>query len=78
MAQLNIHMTEQFAAALRRFMRLRGIRNKSEAVRVAVNEGLDRAFREVRPCDFTRWIGAGLKAGRNSRPKFKSHDDLWR
>ncbi len=78
MAQLNINMTPQFEKALGRFMRIRRIKSKSEAVRVAVSEGLQRGIEENGVCDFADWLGLGLKAPQNPEPRFRSHDDLWR
>lgn len=77
MIQLNIHMTEQFSQTLKTFMRLRKIRSKSEAVRVAVFEGLERLINEPKVTDFKEWIGAALKKPQNPNPRFKSHADLW-
>ena len=78
MAQLNIHMTPEFERALARLMRVRGITSKSEAVRVAVQEAAERAGRRRRGADFGELRGAALRAPLNSRPRFFSHDDLWR
>lgn len=77
MAQLNVHITPEFDEALRRFMRLRGLENKSEAVRLAVWEGLERAEAGGRACDFGEWLGAAVEAPVNPRPRFSSDDDLW-
>jgi hypothetical protein len=77
MAQLNINMTDQFSANLRKYMRLRGIKNKSEAIRIAVKEGIERILYESKPCDFKQWIGYGKKVDLNPTPKFSSDEDLW-
>lgn len=78
MSQLNIHMTPRFEETLRRFMRARGLKTKSEAVRVAVEEGLTRASMRVGTVQFSDWLGLGKRAPENPRPLFASDDDLWR
>lgn len=78
MAQLNIHMTPRFEEALRRFMRARGLKTKSEAVRVAVEEGLVQASRRAGTAQFADWLGLGKRAPENPRSRFGSDDDLWR
>lgn len=78
MGQLNIHMTPAFEQTLRQFMCARGIQSKSEAIRVAVEEGLMRASARARPVEFSEWVGLGKQAPENPRPRFASDDDLWR
>ncbi|MCC7539983.1 MAG: hypothetical protein IT379_27430 [Deltaproteobacteria bacterium] len=75
--QINLHVTERFERALRRFMKARGLANKSEAIRVAVEEAAERESRKT-PADFAALRGAALKAPLSERPKFRSEDDLWR
>jgi len=77
MTQLNMHMTEQFRENLERFMRLRGFRNKSQAIRVAINEGLEAAVRGRRHTHFTTWLGLGSEGPLNPSPRFAGDDDLW-
>ena len=77
MSQLNMHIKPDFERDLTRFMSLRGLRTKSEAIRLAVREGLERARSTPRK-SFTRWAGAGLGAGTNPEPRFPTDDDLWR
>lgn len=77
MAQMNLHITPEFERALRRFMRVRGLTNKSEAIRAAVREAAERDGRAGR-ADFRSWVGAGCAAPLNPRPRFTSDDDLWR
>jgi hypothetical protein len=78
MGQLNVHMTPEFEETLRRYMRLRGIRTKSDAVRLAVVEGVERARREAPAADFTSWLGLGCAAPENPSPRFRNDDDLWK
>ena len=78
MGQLNMHMSPAFEQTLKKFMRARGIKSKSEAIRVAVEEGLLRASARARPAQFGDWLGLGKHAPENPRPRFASDDDLWR
>jgi len=77
-SQLNVNMTPEFERALQRLMRIRGIANKSEAVRIAVIEAADRERVKVRSAAFHELRGAGLRAPQRTRPRFASEDDLWR
>ena len=77
MSQLNIHMTPSFEEILARFMKTRKIRTKSAAIRIAVEEALERQLRDARSTDFTAWLGAGTKAPTNPNRRFASDDDLW-
>jgi hypothetical protein len=76
MAQLNLNTTPSFERALARFMRARGIRSKSEAIRVAVEESAAAASRGS--ADFESWLGLGTQAPINARPRFATHADLWK
>jgi hypothetical protein len=78
MAQMNLHMAPALENALSKFMRLRGIRTKSEAVRIALQEGLERALMECPSADFRTWIGLAKQAPLNDAPRFHDHDELWR
>ena len=77
MSQMNIHITPGFKQSIERFMRIRCLRSKSEAIRVAVEEGLQRALHTHGTVDFDEWIGLGLKAPLNPRPRFAQDADLW-
>ena len=77
-SQLNLHMTPGFEKALTKFMRLKGIRTKSEAIRVAVQEGIERLTTRGKRTDFGTWIGAGTSAPVNPKPHFRDSADLWK
>lgn len=77
MAQLNVHLTSDFERDLRRFKDLRGLPSKSEAVRVAVREALEREIRQPPRVDFRTWFGLARKAPLNPGPRFEFHDELW-
>jgi hypothetical protein len=76
MAQLNLNVTPEFERDLRRLMKMSGIRQKSEAVRFAVRQAAARAGASG-DYDFRAWLGLGLKAPPNPKPRFASEDDLW-
>lgn len=76
-SQINIHVTPEFERALKRFMRVRAISNKSEAIRIAVEEAAERASRTKQKTDFNRWRGAALISPLNENARFRSEDDLW-
>ena len=78
MSQINIHLTSEFEQALTEFMRLRQIKTKSDAIRAAVQEAVERERRRRETPDFSRWVGLATKAPQNPAPRFRSDDDLWR
>ncbi len=71
-------MDAEFQRQLARFMRLRGIRTKSEAIRLAVRECLERAGPSAARTRYREWKGAALEVALNPAPRFGSDDDLWR
>jgi len=77
-SQLNLHMTPGFDKALAKFMRLKGIRTKSEAIRIAVQEGIERLTNRGKGTDFNTWIGAGTSAPLNLKRRFRDSADLWK
>jgi hypothetical protein len=77
MSQLNVHVTPSFEKDLNKFMQLRHINTKSEAIRVAIKEGILRAEAHPKPVDFTSWLGMATQVPVNKKAKFSSDDDLW-
>jgi Arc/MetJ-type ribon-helix-helix transcriptional regulator len=77
MSQINIHLTTEFEQALAELMRLRHIKTKSDAIRAAVQEALERELRRRETPDFLQWVGLGTQAPENPSPRFRSDDDLW-
>lgn len=77
MAQININVTPSFARKLKTLMKLRRIRTKSEAIRVAVDEALERAKQPPPVTDFSEWLGIGNRGPDRPDRKFLSDDDLW-
>ncbi len=78
MSQLNIHMTPEFEDALSEYMKLKRVRTKSDAVRLAVHEAVERERRLKVVPDFSRWVGLARSVPENPRPRFRSDDDLWK
>jgi len=77
MPQINIHLTAEFENALAEYMQIRRIKTKSDAIRLAVWEGLERERRRRQAPDFSRWLGLAKGAPENPHPRFRSDDDLW-
>ncbi len=78
MAQVNLHVTEDFAKDIDDLMRLQGIRTKSEAIRLAVSEAAALARRRSEPFDFEKWRGLALRFPERPDPPVLSDDDLWK
>jgi len=76
MRQLNLNVTPEFERDLRRFMREKGIAKKSDAIRQALHEAVAKGGGSSRS-DFRSWLGLGLKAPLNPKPRFRSEDELW-
>ena len=78
MAQFNLNMTPEFEKVLEQLMRIRGFRTKSEAVRTAVQEALERERRKVQSVDYQSWVGLACRVPENPHPRFQSDNDLWK
>ena len=76
MRQLNLNVTPEFERDLRRFMREKGIAKKSDAIRLALHDAVEKAGSASRS-DFRSWLGLGLKAPLNPKPRFRGEDELW-
>jgi Arc/MetJ-type ribon-helix-helix transcriptional regulator len=78
MKQLNIHITPELEKNIKLLMEKRQLSNKSEAIRLAVREAVNRIIAaDIPQQNFYEWLGIGSKTPVNSNPKFKSDDDLW-
>ena len=75
MRELKLRITENFARDLRLLMQKRKLTNPSDAIRIAVREAVAKIRTET--FSFAYYIGAALKEPLNSRPRFKSDEDLW-
>lgn len=69
-------MTAEFERDLRKFMRVRHLSTKAEAVRTAIKECLEHST-YAKKTDFSSWVGLGKQVPTNKKNKFKSDDDLW-
>jgi hypothetical protein len=76
MKQLNLNVTPEFERDLKLFMKRKGIRRKSDAIRTALRELAEPAATDS-DCDFRALLGIGLKAPLNPHPRFKTEDELW-
>jgi hypothetical protein len=76
MKQLNLNVTPEFERDLKLFMKRKGIKRKSDAIRIALRELVERAAPQA-DCDFHSLLGIGLKAPLNPNPRFKTEDELW-
>ena len=77
MSQLNIHLTASFEKDLHKFMKIRHIHTKSEAIRVAIKEGIQHSLTKTKPVNFNDWLGIAMQIPINNKPKFTSDDDIW-
>ncbi|HSW70514.1 MAG TPA: hypothetical protein VLH77_00865 [Gammaproteobacteria bacterium] len=78
MSQLNIHMTLKFEKDLQKFMKLRHIKTKAEAVRIAIQESLEHALPHKKKIDFSAWLGLATQVPVSKKTSFSSDDDLWK
>jgi hypothetical protein len=77
MKQFNINITPEFRKDLKLLMKHRGIKEKAQAIRMAVKEVVERILSDSKQSDFRGWLGMGLKSPQNSNPRFNNEDDLW-
>jgi hypothetical protein len=77
MSQLNIQTTPSFERDLRKFMQVRHIQTKTEAIRTAIKEGLQHPPAQTKTTNFSTWIGLALQEPVNKKAKRLSDDDLW-
>jgi hypothetical protein len=69
-------MTGQLEFDLQTLMKVRGIRTKSDAMRIAVQETARRGS-VGDTAQFGELAGAWLLAPLNAKPKFSFEDELW-
>lgn len=77
MAQLKIHLTPEFEEALAEYMRFRGLKTKSDAIRLAIQDAVAIERRRRSAPDFSKWLGLGCQGAENPTRRFYSDDDLW-
>lgn len=76
MKQLNLNVTPEFERDLKLLMKRKGIKSKSEVIRMVLHEFAERE-KAKSEFDFHSLLGIGLKAPLNPNPRFKTEDDLW-
>jgi Arc/MetJ-type ribon-helix-helix transcriptional regulator len=75
MKRLSLRVTPEFERDLKRFMKRRGFKRKSDAIRLAVHEAAERSARPK--IDFRALIGIAAKDPPDPNAKFLTEDDLW-
>lgn len=70
-----MNVTPEFERDLKHLMARKRIRQKSEAIRLAVREAARRGTSSS--YDYRAWLGLALKGPLNPRPKFRNEDQLW-
>ncbi|MCC6273619.1 MAG: hypothetical protein IT572_09170 [Deltaproteobacteria bacterium] len=58
-------------------MKQKGFSQKSEAIRQALEESVQRLKAQKKKTDFRSWLGMALKTPLNPKPRFKNEDELW-
>jgi hypothetical protein len=77
MSQLNIHMTEAFEKKLKRYMRARGIKTKSDALQQALDDAIKLTTKKPSKDSFKDLLGSANKFPQRPRRDWLSEDDLW-
>jgi len=77
MAQLNINLAPEFQENLEKLMRLRGITSKSEAVRIAVKEAVERESAHKPMVEWASLIGWAKQFPEDPNAKLITEDELW-
>lgn len=75
--QIKITVTPEFEKKLKAYMKRKGIKQKSEAIRRVVSDAVGKTSPEKKAYDWDRLVGIGLKAPLNPNPRFTNEDDLW-
>lgn len=78
MAELNIQLNDDLERKLAHFMRLHHLRSRAKAILRVVEEIVERELARPPAPDFASWLGMGLRAPLNPRPRFHTDGDLWR
>jgi hypothetical protein len=76
MHQLRIRMTPELDQALAEYMRLRCLKTRSDAVRLALQDALEHGHQQRTPPNFSKWLGLGNQGPENPNRRFRSDDDL--
>jgi hypothetical protein len=76
MSQLNIQMSAAFEQKLKRYMRARGLKTKADAVRTAIEEGLQSSRRSGK-ISIRELYGSAKGLPLRPRREWLTEDDLW-
>jgi hypothetical protein len=77
MSQLNIQMSAAFEQKLKRYMRARGIKKKSDAMRQALDDAMKLPTKKPTKTSFRDLLGSANKFPQRPRREWLSEDDLW-
>ncbi|MEK7748222.1 MAG: hypothetical protein AAB300_04020 [Nitrospirota bacterium] len=77
MKQLNINITPQFEKDLKLYMKRSNLTQKSEAIRLAIEESAARLKKTDSQMEYRAWLGLDLKAPLSAKLRFKNENDLW-
>lgn len=78
MSQFNLNMTPALEKAIAELMALRGVKTKSEVIRLAVQEALENSRKKANAADFATFRGLARQLPENPTPRFQDDDELWR
>lgn len=76
MSQININITREFAKDLEELMKFAGIKSKSDAIRLAVHDMLNKVKSKRKSKNFRSLLGMGLKAPVRTKGLL-DEDSLW-
>ncbi len=76
MGQLNIYTDAKFEKKLKKYMRERGFKSKSSALRNAFEESIQN-LEKKKNSSFKSWLDFDPKTPFVSNPRLKTEDDLW-
>jgi metal-responsive CopG/Arc/MetJ family transcriptional regulator len=77
MRQMNLQITPAFDEELTRYMRLRKLPSRSEAVRTAVHEALQASLGSTPTGAFAGLVGFAATGKEHPARRFRDDDDLW-
>jgi metal-responsive CopG/Arc/MetJ family transcriptional regulator len=80
MSQINLQVTNDFIKSLKFYMRKRGIKTKSQAIRQAIQDAVERiskAEEDDGTVGLEDLLGIGVGNNLNHSPHFKNDSELW-
>ena len=76
MKQFNINIDPEFESVLTRYMKLKKLTKKSEALRTAIREAVE-AMERIPSGGFSELVGVGLRTPLSADAYKLTEDDLW-